>query len=123
MLVSRFRFRSSIHLFLLTSPSQKNARSFSLCKCLNEVRLAIRLGPFPAVREALEPSFSFHVEVLAVPKNMKLLAIPLFELYDNAARCVTIATQVLTIMHILITFCPQIRSPAFRSPTFAIPVC
>lgn len=26
------------------------------------------------------------VEVLAVPKNMKLLAIPLFELYDNAAR-------------------------------------
>ena len=25
-------------------------------------------------------------EVLAVPKNMKLLAIPLFELYDNAAR-------------------------------------
>jgi hypothetical protein len=28
----------------------------------------------------------FIVEVLAVPKNMKLLAIPLFELYDNAAR-------------------------------------
>ena len=28
----------------------------------------------------------FTVEVLAVPKNMKLLAIPLFELYDNAAR-------------------------------------
>lgn len=27
-------------------------------------------------------------EVLAVPKNMKLLAIPLFELYDNAARYV-----------------------------------
>lgn len=26
------------------------------------------------------------LEVLAVPKNMKLLAIPLFELYDNAAR-------------------------------------
>ena len=29
-------------------------------------------------------------EVLAVPKNMKLLAIPLFELYDNAARYVAI---------------------------------
>lgn len=28
-------------------------------------------------------------EVLAVPKNMKLLAIPLFELYDNAARYVS----------------------------------
>lgn len=27
-------------------------------------------------------------EVLAVPKNMKLLAIPLFELYDNSARYV-----------------------------------
>ena len=25
-------------------------------------------------------------EVLAVPKNMKLLAVPLFELYDNTAR-------------------------------------
>ena len=30
--------------------------------------------------------FLLTVEVLAVPKNMKLLAIPLFELYDNAAR-------------------------------------
>lgn len=28
----------------------------------------------------------FYPEVLAVPKNMKLLAIPLFELYDNSAR-------------------------------------
>ena len=28
----------------------------------------------------------YATEVLAVPKNMKLLAIPLFELYDNAAR-------------------------------------
>ncbi len=25
-------------------------------------------------------------EVLAVPKNLKLLAIPIFELYDNSAR-------------------------------------
>ena len=30
----------------------------------------------------------YLLEVLAVPKNMKLLAIPLFELYDNAARYV-----------------------------------
>ncbi len=30
----------------------------------------------------------YPTEVLAVPKNMKLLAIPLFELYDNAARYV-----------------------------------
>jgi hypothetical protein len=26
------------------------------------------------------------VEMLSVPKNMKLLAVPLFELYDNTAR-------------------------------------
>ena len=34
------------------------------------------------------------LEVLAVPKNMKLLAIPLFELYDNAARYVQIRSVV-----------------------------
>lgn len=28
-------------------------------------------------------------EVLSVPKNMKLLAVPLFELYDNSARRVS----------------------------------
>lgn len=27
-----------------------------------------------------------HTEVLSVPKNMKLLAVPLFELYDNSIR-------------------------------------
>ena len=27
-----------------------------------------------------------NLEVLSVPKNMKLLAVPLFELYDNTAR-------------------------------------
>ena len=31
--------------------------------------------------------------VLSVPKNMKLLAIPLFELYDNSVRCVHVATN------------------------------
>ncbi|TEB14010.1 hypothetical protein FA13DRAFT_1782691 [Coprinellus micaceus] len=47
---------SSLHI----SPSPRSAKSSSSCRCPNEV--------------------------LAVPKNMKLLAIPLFELYDNAAR-------------------------------------
>lgn len=37
-------------------------------------------------------------EVLAVPKNMKLLAIPLFELYDNAARY---GPQLSAIPHLL----------------------
>lgn len=39
--------------------------------------------------ECISNDFSHRfTEVLAVPKNMKLLAIPLFELYDNAARYV-----------------------------------
>lgn len=29
---------------------------------------------------------NLQVGVFAVPKNLKLLAVPLFELYDNAAR-------------------------------------
>lgn len=39
-----------------------------------------------------------YAEVLAVPKNMKLLAIPLFELYDNAARY---GPQLSAIPHLL----------------------
>ena len=33
--------------------------------------------------------------VLSVPKNMKLLAIPLFELYDNSVRSVSEYFRVL----------------------------
>jgi hypothetical protein len=29
-------------------------------------------------------------ESLSVPRNMKLLAVPLFELYDNSARCAAV---------------------------------
>jgi hypothetical protein len=43
----------------------------------------------------------FFLEVLAVPKNMKLLAIPLFELYDNAARY---GPQLSAIPHLLSRF-------------------
>ena len=42
--------------------------------------------------------FVNSTEVLAVPKNMKLLAIPLFELYDNAARY---GPQLSAIPHLL----------------------
>lgn len=38
------------------------------------------------------------VEVLSVPKNMKLLAVPLFELYDNTARY---GPQLSAIPHLL----------------------
>jgi hypothetical protein len=37
--------------------------------------------------------------VLSVPKNMKLLAIPLFELYDNSVRCVQIAKRGCAEVH------------------------
>jgi cleavage and polyadenylation specificity factor subunit 5 len=39
-----------------------------------------------------------YVEVLSVPKNMKLLAVPLFELYDNTARY---GPQLSAIPHLL----------------------
>ena len=37
-------------------------------------------------------------KVLSVPKNMKLLAVPLFELYDNTARY---GPQLAAIPHLL----------------------
>lgn len=40
----------------------------------------------------------FVPEVLSVPKNMKLLAVPLFELYDNTARY---GPQLSAIPHLL----------------------
>lgn len=44
----------------------------------------------------------FHVpfssEVLAAPNNMKLLAVPLFELYDNSVRY---GSQLAAIPHFL----------------------
>lgn len=38
------------------------------------------------------------LEVLSVPKNMKLLAVPLFELYDNTGRY---GPQLSAIPHLL----------------------
>lgn len=52
---------------------------------------------------------ALRAEVLAVPKNMKLLAIPLFELYDNAARY---GPQLSAIPHLLSRYaCPCKLSP------------
>lgn len=47
---------------------------------------------------ATETSVSIDAEVLSVPKNMKLLAVPLFELYDNTARY---GPQLSAIPHLL----------------------
>lgn len=41
---------------------------------------------------------TYDAEVLSVPKNMKLLAVPLFELYDNTARY---GPQLSAIPHLL----------------------
>jgi hypothetical protein len=41
---------------------------------------------------------NINAEVLSVPKNMKLLAVPLFELYDNTARY---GPQLSAIPHLL----------------------
>ncbi len=41
---------------------------------------------------------SIDIEVLSVPKNMKLLAVPLFELYENTARY---GPQLSAIPHLL----------------------
>ena len=69
--------RSSPH----TSLSRRNARSCSWFRCQSEVS-----WEYVAVMTCVH---KHSAEVLAVPKNMKLLAIPLFELYDNAARLVS----------------------------------
>ena len=46
----------------------------------------------------VDGSTDIHTEVLSVPKNMKLLAVPLFELYDNTARY---GPQLSAIPHLL----------------------
>lgn len=46
----------------------------------------------------IQTLLTFAIEVLSVPKNMKLLAVPLFELYDNTARY---GPQLSAIPHLL----------------------
>lgn len=41
---------------------------------------------------------TYFAEVLSVPKNMKLLAVPIFELFDNTARY---GPQLSSIPHLL----------------------
>lgn len=36
-------------------------------------------------------------EVLSIPKNMKILAVPVFELYDNSARSVTVLLAFVSL--------------------------
>ena len=59
------------------SRNQRRPKSSSSSKCLKRVSTILSDRLY---------FLTLSPEVLAVPKNMKLLAIPLFELYDNAAR-------------------------------------
>ncbi|KAF7563777.1 hypothetical protein G7046_g298 [Stylonectria norvegica] len=67
------------------------------CKKLYFVQLpkSSTLLPCASLRA---PTDSMTTEVLSVPKNMKLLAVPLFELYDNTARY---GPQLSAIPHLL----------------------
>ena len=46
-------------------------------------------------------NFILLIETFSVPKNMKLLAVPLFELYDNSARY---GPQLAALPHLLSRF-------------------
>jgi hypothetical protein len=61
-----------------------------------------------------------------VPKNMKILAIPLFELYDNSPRYVNLSTISFTGERFH-SFCltrssAQVRPSTLRHPSFAFSV-
>jgi hypothetical protein len=84
---------SCIPLYLPTAPGPKSARNCTSFNYLEAVRLAISC--FSRVKFLLTISCT---EVLSVPKNMKLLAVPLFELYDNVQRY---GPQLSAIPHLL----------------------
>jgi cleavage and polyadenylation specificity factor subunit 5 len=56
------------------------------------------LSFFEILYSSSSTSLPIDTEVLSVPKNMKLLAVPLFELYDNTARY---GPQLSAIPHLL----------------------
>ncbi|PYH48500.1 cleavage and polyadenylation specificity factor subunit 5 [Aspergillus saccharolyticus JOP 1030-1] len=72
------------------------------CKKLYFIQLPKKSESHPTARARISLSstvaHSSILEVLSVPKNMKLLAVPLFELYDNTARY---GPQLSAIPHLL----------------------
>lgn len=63
-----------------------------------------------------------RAEVIAVPRNMKLLAVPLFELYDNAVRSVH-TLLFLPMKESLTHFIPfQLRADALGCAALAVQV-
>ena len=69
------------------------------CKKLFFIQLPKSSTSFPILGKVTQGlSLMCNAEVLSVPKNMKLLAVPLFELYDNTARY---GPQLSAIPHLL----------------------
>lgn len=67
------------------------------CKKLYFIQLP-KSSEYLCFRRITEALLMPPTEVLSVPKNMKLLAVPLFELYDNTARY---GPQLSAIPHLL----------------------
>ena len=82
---------SCIPLFLPMSLGQRSVKSYILYNSL-----AVVSSTFNSVHTG--HLLTIPTEVLSVPKNMKLLAVPLFELYDNTARY---GPQLSAIPHLL----------------------
>lgn len=68
------------------------------CKKLYFIQLPKQSKSHRTTRPRLLTDRHRAAEVLSVPKNMKLLAVPLFELYDNTARY---GPQLSAIPHLL----------------------
>lgn len=68
------------------------------CKKLYFIQLPRSSKPTITLKFTTSFPLNSHLEVLSVPKNMKLLAVPLFELYDNTARY---GPQLSAIPHLL----------------------
>ncbi len=68
------------------------------CKKLYFIQLPRSSAPRLIVPDPSDCNANVSSEVLSVPKNMKLLAVPLFELYDNTARY---GPQLSAIPHLL----------------------
>jgi cleavage and polyadenylation specificity factor subunit 5 len=68
------------------------------CKKLYFIQLPRQSEYFLSIPTIVSAGLIIVTEVLSVPKNMKLLAVPLFELYDNTARY---GPQLSAIPHLL----------------------
>jgi cleavage and polyadenylation specificity factor subunit 5 len=99
--VTRPKECKKLYLIQLPKSSMDIPFSFLFLTSLLIDFFSFRSPPFPS-RDQIVPYLNqilkITTEVLSVPKNMKLLAVPLFELYDNTARY---GPQLSAIPHLL----------------------